>query len=256
MASYVYCVVAASRAPSLARTPKGPAGLRRTRLVPVDARPGTARLWMVVADASTDSFSEDEINRHISDVDWVSRIAVAHEAVVASFIRADAVLPMKLFTIFANDERAAAHLASERAQIDRVLARVAKRDEWGVRLVLVAATGRRRAAAKSRPSGTSYLARKKAQRDARAELVERSREVAADLYDRLAVLGSDARRRSASEMPVKGSPLLLDAAFLVPRTRAARFRSTVAKHARALRRHGYQLSLTGPWPPYTFMRES
>ena len=253
----MYCVVASPRAPSLARVPKGPSGLRPPRVVPVVARRGAARLWMIVADAPADRFSEDAINRHMADVDWVSRVAVAHEAVVASFMRADAVLPMKLFTIFANDERAATHLMSERAHVDRVLARVAKHDEWGVRLVLDSAKDAGAPiASRRRPTGASYLARKKEQRDARAERVERSREVAAAFYARLAGIGSEARRRPASEIPLKGASLLLDAAFLVPRSRAARFRSTAAKQAKSLRQRGYRASLTGPWPPYTFMRES
>jgi hypothetical protein len=211
---------------------------------------------MIVADAPAGRFGEDDINRNIANVDWVSRIAVAHEAVVASFIGADAVLPMKLFTIFINDERAAAHLSAERAQIERLLGRVAKHDEWGIRVVLDGRKPARAHTAKAAPSGASYLTRKKTQRDARAELVERSREVAAGLFDRLAAMGSDARRRPASEMPVKGSPLLLDAAFLVPRSHAARFRSTIAQQAKALRPRGYTVSLTGPWPPYSFMSQS
>jgi len=53
----------------------------------------------------------------------------------------------------------------------------------------------------------------------------------------------------------KLSPLLLDAAFLVPRSRAKSFQSLMAREAKALGRHGYGVTLTGPWPPYSFVQD-
>ena len=49
--------------------------------------------------------------------------------------------------------------------------------------------------------------------------------------------------------------LLLDAAFLVPRSRTASFRGSAAKEARTLAPHGYTVTLTGPWPPYSFVQD-
>jgi hypothetical protein len=193
----------------------------------------------VVAEAPLDVYSESAINQKLSDLDWVARAAVAHEAVVESFIGAAALLPMKLFTIFTSDARAI------RVVIDRAKA-------------AGAATDRSRRPARARPeraSGVDYLRRKKAQRDATTELARRARGVVADLYDDLAEHAGDAARRPAAELPIQGGSLLLDAAFLVPRARTVRFRSAVAKRARALAPHGYTVSLTGPWPPYSFMRE-
>ena len=64
-----------------------------------------------------------------------------------------------------------------------------------------------------------------------------------------------ALRRSANEAPGEGRTLLLDAAFLVPRSRSRTFRALAAREARTLSRHGYGLTLTGPWPPYTFIQD-
>ena len=77
----------------------------------------------------------------------------------------------------------------------------------------------------------------------------------ARLYDTFAARSRLAKRRLASELPAQGAPLLLDAAFLVPRARAASFRSLAARTARDLARQGYALTLTGPWPPYTFVQD-
>ena len=77
----------------------------------------------------------------------------------------------------------------------------------------------------------------------------------AALYDRLGARSRLARRRTASELPVEGGPLLLDAAFLVPRARGTSFRALVAREARRLGRLGYNVTLSGPWPPYTFVKD-
>jgi hypothetical protein len=258
--TYVYCLVAGRSLPPLKRRAAQLPGLGPLRLLEVDRG-----LWLVVADAPLSQYGEEAINGRLSDLDWVSRAAVRHEAIVESFAEQMTVLPMKLFTIFTSDERALNHVRAERKRIDALVNRVAKHDEWGVRVTLDRA-GMRQAASEarktsqgrsksSRQAGRSYLSQKKAQRDAAIELAEHARETVLELFDRLASQASLARRRSASELPRQDGPLLLDAAFLVARTRAARFRALAAREARALERGGYHVSLSGPWPPYTFVKD-
>jgi hypothetical protein len=138
-----------------------------------------------------------------------------------------------------------------------VLKRVAKRVEWGVRVVLDRGTAAKRRIAKpiSRPTGISYLAHKKGQRDAASELAKRARAVVIELYDDLAKSAALARHRPASEVPMQGGPLLLDAAFLVPQSKSSRFRVLANRHARALSSSGYRVTVSGPWPPYSFIQE-
>jgi len=254
--TYVYCVVAADKRPRLTRVPAGLPGTGRVRLLDVEPD-----LFVAVADAPLDRYGEAAINRGLGDLDWVSRAAIAHEAVVESFVGETAVLPMKLFTIFMSDDRVLAHVRGDRQRIAAVVKRVANHQEWGVRVVLDRAgaqTSPHRAKA-ARPraaaSGLAYLAEKKAQRDRAAELSTSARQTVADLFDRLSARARDARRRTASELPMEGGPLLLDAAFLVPRARAAAFQTLTAREAKALERQGYGLTVTGPWPPYTFVQD-
>jgi len=253
--TYVYCLVSSPRRPALARVPRGHAGMGRIRLIDI-----SRGLWLVAADAPLDRYGEEAINRGLADLAWVSRAALTHEAVVEAFIAAAAVLPMKLFTIFSSDARALEHIARERTRIDAVLKRVAHHLEWGVRVVLdrakaTAPPARRARQAPRVPSGAAFLTRKKAQRDAVIELADRSRAVVADLYDHLSGHARVSRRRSASEMPVQGGPLLLDAAFLVPKTRTAAFAKLAARQTRDLDRRGYHVTISGPWPPYSFIQE-
>jgi Gas vesicle synthesis protein GvpL/GvpF len=258
----VYCLVAARRRPPLRGVPPGLAGLGPVRLLDVDGeekRRGPLSTWLAVADAPLDRYGEDAINRGLSDLDWVSRAAVAHEGVIESFIGEPAVLPMKLFTIFASDDRARDHIRRDASRIAALVRRVADHQEWGLRVVLDRAGAAKTLAPakpdKAAPSGRNFLMRKKDARDRSVELARHARQTIAALFDRLSEHAARAKRRAAGELPVEGGPLLLDAAFLVPAARSSRFRSLVGREARTLGRQGYHVTLTGPWPPYTFVQD-
>src|SRR5438477_11305247 len=109
--TYVYCIVAAKRRPRVSRARRGLPGTRPVRLVDVEAG-----VFLAVADAPLDRYGEAAIHKGLSDLDWVSRAAVAHESIVESFVGETAVLPMKLFTIFTSDERALDHIRGNRAR--------------------------------------------------------------------------------------------------------------------------------------------
>jgi hypothetical protein len=264
--TYVYCVIAATRRPRVSKKARGLAAMGAVRLL--DVEPG---LYVAVADAPLSRYGEAAINRGLSDLEWVSRAAVAHEAVIESFIGETAVLPMKLFTIFSSDARALEHIASQRTRIASLVKRVANHQEWGVRLMLDRAPAGHAAASRSNRTrtassgssrraesvgpGASFLQQKRAQREATVELASRARNTVAKLYDRLEARSRLAKRRPASELPPHGGPLLLDAAFLVPRARAASFKALTAREARTLSRQGYGMTVSGPWPPYTFVQD-
>jgi hypothetical protein len=53
-----------------------------------------------------------------------------------------------------------------------------------------------------------------------------------------------------------GKRVLLDAAFLLPRRKAKAFQTAVRAEAKKVSGLHYQLTLTGPWPAYTFVTEA
>src|SRR6185437_9467022 len=58
-----------------------------------------------------------------------------------------------------------------------------------------------------------------------------------------------------AELERQAGAAILDAAFLVHRDRGAGFRATVAELGRTLEPRGLRIELSGPWPPYHFVRE-
>jgi hypothetical protein len=253
-ATYVYCIVQSPGAPDLTGVPEGLPGTSSPRVLPL-APSLPENLWLVAADAPLPDYSGESIDAHLPDLDWVGDRALAHERVVEHFAASWPILPLKLFTLFSSDERAAQALRERQEDIGRVLARIAGRVEWGVR-ILFQETKARKAEPREPPpaTGKGFLLRKKEEKDSARGLAGRARAAVDQAYEDLACR-SVAARRHQPEVGEGGARLLLDAAFLVPKGDGDGFEAAVQQWADRLAEHACDLNLTGPWPPYNFIEE-
>jgi hypothetical protein len=253
-ATYLYCLVRSAREPSLRAAPAGLPGAGRPRAI--DAGGG---LWLVAADAPLERYGEKPIEQGLRDLAWVSSVAVPHEAVVEHVAKSGTVVPMKLFTLFRSDTRALEHVAKRRKRIDRLVERIEGREEWGLRVLLDETAALRRARDEAQAvapgaPGAAFLLRKKKEHDLAREVIEHARDRADGLFELLAVQADDARRRPPPPGEA-GKRVLLDAAFLLQRKKAKAFQTKVRAEAKKLAGRDYQLTLTGPWPAYTFVSD-
>jgi hypothetical protein len=252
-ATYLYSVVLSAAEPAGAGGPDGPPGVGALRWLPLGDR-----LWLAAADAPLPAFSAAAIEKGLKDLDWVSACAIAHERVVEHVSRLGTAVPMKLFTLFSSDARALADLGRSRTRLRAVLKKIGGRQEWGVRVSVDEVTARTRAreraeeAAAGLSAGAQFLTRKGQENKEVRDILDLGRTAADDVFAAVATHADDTRRRppSASE---PGLRLLLDAAFLVPASRANAFRNAVRKQAERLAPKGYRVVLTGPWPAYNFV---
>ena len=211
-AVYLYCVVRAARRPALARVPAGlPGGTRPA------AHKLSASLWLITADVPLDTYGPAHLESRLRDLDWVSQVALAHEAVVEHFSRAKGavVVPTKLFTMFSSMDKAVADVAAGKAAIERAMRHIAGSEEWGVRItrrpgVAVPASGKTASPA----SGAAFLAAKKEVRDAVARIRAASLAAADTAFDRLSRHARDTQQRPRRQEPGSNPPIL-EAAFLV-----------------------------------------
>jgi hypothetical protein len=246
--TYLFCVVRSERAPALAGARGVPGGGKPRAL-------DGGGLWLIVGDAPADDYGEDALTARLQDLEWVGKVALAHDAVVARFLGKS--VPAKLLTLFNSDARALDDVRKRARALARLLDRLHGRVEWGVRLTLDELSALRRAERSAggngrAPSGAAFLQRKKRVRDAQRTVQVDARREADALYEALARGAADARRRPPITQEA-AARLLLDAAYLVPSARAAGFRAAVRRHEKRLSAAGYSLTLSGPFAPYNFV---
>jgi hypothetical protein len=248
--TYAYCLVRSTRRPSLRDVPAGLSGTRDLRVLA--AGDGT---WIVAGSVPAREYGEAALDRGLQNLDWVGRRAMEHEAVVEHFLSAPAVLPMQLFTLFTSDDRAVSHVMGDRKRIARILSRIERQVEWGLRLTWDEKAVRESiGSARAQPAtGAAFLSRKRDLLNVSRVQLGEARAEADRLYRAMTREATDARRRTATEQAVPGSRLLLDAAFLVPAGKGRAFRAALRRNTKALGRSGVVVSLTGPWPPYNFI---
>jgi hypothetical protein len=168
-----------------------------------------------------------------------------HEAVVESIMRhADAVLPARFGTVFANDRALGDTLTRHANALAQGLAHVRGCVELGLR-VLWQPPPQSRAPTSSTASGRAYMLARLDEERHRREIRERAEHIANELHQTLAPLARDSNRRV---LPT--SDVLMSSAYLISRDAAESF----ADHARELSKSHPDIRLlcTGPWPPYHF----
>ena len=250
-ATYLYCVVRASHIPSAAGVPTGVPDAARTEVTGV-----SRALWLIAASVPLKVYGSPNLETKLSDLEWVGRVALAHEAVVEHFAarRGLTVIPMKLFTLFSTTERAVADVAGRGGSIESAMKRIEGAEEWGVRVMRAApAPAAGTAAARKSTTGAAFLAAKKQARDQIRDAKLAASDAAATAFQRLAAVSRDARRRE--DPPAAGATLpLLDAAFLVSLKDRDRFTQVSGLEADACARAGARMTVTGPWPAYNFVQ--
>ena len=233
----------------MAKVPAGLAGAGPVE--PLEAAPS---IWIISTQVPADIYSGERLDRSLSDLDWVGRVALAHEAVVEHFSkqRLLTVIPLKLFTMFSTREKAVTDIRRRRASITRTMKRLAGADEWGVRVFRVKPSARTSVPRAAASTGAAFLAARKEARDTARAVRTAAIEAATHVFDSLARIARDTRQRS--DAPAGASePPLLNAAFLVDHRKRAAFEKAARLEAEACARAGAELTLTGPWPAYNFV---
>lgn len=216
----------------------------------------TSDLAAVVGTVGLGEFGEQPLRRNIEDLDWLAATARAHDRVVGAVLRCGPTIPLRLATLYLDDDRVATLLAERRTEFAAALRAVAGRSEWGVK-----AYGDRRSisdAAEQRPSsdparkGREYLLRRRAELAAREEVERRAAAHAEAIHAALLSLADDGKLRAATDPVLTGTRnwMILNGTYLVDDARADDFAALVEDLDTG--HPGVTLELTGPWPPYSF----
>lgn len=211
-------------------------------------------LTAVVSPVSRTRFNEKSLRAALEDLRWLENTARAHHGVVDALAAAHPVAPVRLATIYHDEDNVRALLADRAPELSTALSRLRGRAEWGVKAFAVPADEHSPADPAEEPAGagpgTSYLLRRRAQRDRSARHREHATEAAERAYRELGRHAVASRRYPPQDPRLTGrhDEMLLNAAYLVPETLAGALRRLVEGWADPHLR----LELTGPWAAYSF----
>ncbi|GGT31558.1 hypothetical protein GCM10010271_39370 [Streptomyces kurssanovii] len=217
----------------------------------------------VASSVSARDFDEDALRRHLEDLEWLEAVARAHHGVIEMLAGATTVLPLRLATVYLDDDSAREALDAGHDGFVQLLARLEGHVEWGVKIYVDApaeTTGAATADDAPAPGtagaglgpGRSYLRTRRAQRSSR----ERAHEAARTAADRIEAAGhayaTDRARHRVQQGELAGSngENVVNDAYLLREDRSQAFRAEVARAAEDL--PGVRVEITGPWVPYSF----
>ena len=259
---YVYCVV------------------RGDQHLPLDGLPGVDQelapgllihreLAALVSGVRLEEFGAEALKRNLEDLAWLERTARAHDAVLGRALAGDAIVPMRLCTIFADEAGVRQMLDRERETLLEVLERLHGHEEWSVKLLAdtqsLNAAARERdhalagvAAGSATPTpGREYFARKKQEQGVRERAQAIADEAAQQTHDSLCAHAAAGILLPPQDpgLSRRAGQMVLNGAYLVERSHAATFGRCAGELGSRLRAHGLELELSGPFAPYNFVRE-
>ena len=206
-------------------------------------------------------FSQPVIDARSKDVEWLGRIGYRHQTVMAALMRGGTVIPLRAFTLFANESGLRNHLLQESKKFSTILDRLDGKQEWTLRIefdperwseALVRRVDSLRAIAgemQRAPEGKAYLLRKKLEDEKKRASREAEQQVVGEVEGAvMEKLACD----TVAESRVQRGGAFPQINVLLNRDEESRLQELREDLSRRYEGDGVTLALTGPWPPYTF----
>jgi hypothetical protein len=206
-------------------------------------------------------FSQPVIDARSKDVEWLGSIGYRHQAVMTALMRGGTVIPLRAFTLFANETSLRNHLLEEGKTFARILDRLEGKQEWTLRIEFrpeqwndalirrVEALRQLASEIEQAPTGKAYLLRKKLEEEKKRASREAEQQVVREVEE--AVMKklvcdtvAESRQQRAGGFPQIN--------VLINRDEEARLQELRDDLSRRYDSEGVTVALTGPWPPYSF----
>ncbi|MEU6218695.1 GvpL/GvpF family gas vesicle protein [Streptomyces sp. NPDC047022] len=213
-------------------------------------------------------FQESALRRHLEDLDWLEDVARAHHSVIEALAAHTTVLPLRLATVYLDDERVRTMLREDAEGFAHALRRLAGHLEWGVKIYVEPRPDERQpddtrvtgtagpAGAAGSPDalgpGRAYLRARRVQRHSRDESYEAARQAAerVEAIGRAMAAGHATHRVQQGALAGGPGENVVNDAYLLAQETAEEFRTRVLDAAQGL--SGVRIDVTGPWAPYSF----
>lgn len=218
----------------------------------------------VMSEVSLDDFCGEAAELNMQDLSWLGPRVCNHEKVIEQIASHSPVLPARFGTLFTSIGNVENLLEKHHGAVSEFLDWVTDKEEWAVKGML-----NRSAAQKSLLSihlarqeenlasyspGIRYFQEQRIRAGVEKDLNRWLGETCKALADDLSPHCSDFCERRVLSTRASGSDkdMVLNWAFLVPRSVAADFLSQIAQANANQAARGLVFEVSGPWPPHSF----
>ncbi|MGW0787517.1 GvpL/GvpF family gas vesicle protein [Streptomyces sp. NPDC002911] len=249
--SYVYAV---SRAGTpLEATLTGRPGLEGAALRAVRA----GDLVALTSSVPSRLYGTDGMKEQMEDLGRLEVLARTHHAVVEAAYEHATVLPMRLATVYLDDERVRGMLGAREPEFAALLARLEGHVELGVKVYAdpreaVTVSSRAPEPDTAASPGRAYLQRRRAQQQNHRATYRAAGAVAAEVPSRVSGIAEAhvTHRPQQGDLAQTAGENIVNDAYLVDGARADTFRAALTGLADGV--PGVRVEVTGPWAPYSF----
>lgn len=221
-------------------------------------------LAAIVSPVPLADFTPEAVQARQDDLAWIEAQVRAHQDVLARAVQQVTVAPLRFGTVFRDAAGVYAMLHEQAARFRATLARLAGRQEWGVKITTdqarlnewVATVSRRvqELAARQRgmSAGAAYMLTKKRDQLIREEASQAIEQCARQTHARLAALAVAAVISSPSHRGTSaGQETVFNGAYLVETSQVATFLEALDDLAAT--HPAFAFTVSGPWPAYHFV---
>ena len=255
---YLYGVV-----PAATDTTRAPAGIDDR---PVESVRGGSHAALLTRVSATD-YAPAKIEALAGNVDWVRSRAEAHDRVLNWASDTTRVIPLPMWTMFADDASVGAMLDERAREFDDVLGRIGDAREYTVRAYVRSPELQSKVAdlneefraleahAKTATPGQKYLLERKLEKERKETARRIIRQVARDIHAALSAVAKLSVRDEITPGLAASDQgqAVLNASYLVPPAAMPEFQKTLTDFVDRYQASGFTFAFTGPWPPYHFV---
>jgi len=222
---------------------------------------------VVVKYVSSGEFSEENFKKNLSDIEWLENNARDHVHVINLLMGQNTVIPFKFGTIFYAEESLKKFITDYSDSLFENFHHIEGKEEWSVKIycdrkLLIEqidelseeAAALEKQIMASSPGKAFLLKRKK------SELIENEvdricKNYGQDYFNEFKKLSVSTNLNNLlpKEFTGREDSMILNAAFLVGKTKVNDFRNTVNTLQKKDGNSGFYIETTGPWPPFSFI---
>ena len=210
-----------------------------------------------------DLFSQEQIDARANDLEWLGSVGYRHQEIVAGVREAGDAIPLRAFVLFSSEAAVREYLGREADELGAILDQISGRDEWTFEISFdderwkeaiehrSAPLAELRKEIESAAPGRAYLLRKKLNDRQKQSAREAEQSLLGEIES---ALTTTLQAPAIQENRLKRGGSFPQISVLIDRSRQEEIETLEKSLSGKYADEGVRLTLSGPWPPYTFVR--